>query len=122
MNRYKSHTVSVIGVKEILLLVFVLLSALPALKATGNFEKNICFPGPEYLSCIGCDSSATDSIILKCINELNRDSIGRYIQDLQAMGTRFKLASNHRDVALWIKNKFQSMGYLNATLDSFGSL
>ncbi|NCA74785.1 MAG: M20/M25/M40 family metallo-hydrolase [Alphaproteobacteria bacterium] len=119
MNRYKSHTVSIIGVKEILLLIFALLSAFPALKATANFEKNICFPGPEYLSRIGCDSSATDSIILKCINELNSDSIGRYIQDLQAMGTRFKLASNHRNVALWIKNKFQSMGYLNATLDSF---
>ena len=80
MNRYKSHTVSIIGVKEILLLIFALLSAFPALKATGNFEKNICFPAPEYLSRIGCDSSATDSIILKCINELNSDSIGRYIQ------------------------------------------
>lgn len=119
MNQNKLQTVSLIGIKEILLLFFALLSAFPALPATGNFEKKVPFPGPELLSYIENDSSATDSIILKCVNELNGDSIGRYIQDLQAMGTRFKLASNHKDVALWIKNKFQSMGYLNATLDSF---
>ncbi|GEM_PF-379541 len=60
-----------------------------------------------------------DSLISACIADINTDSITSYLQGLENFGTRFMLADNHRDVAVWIKNKFISMGYTNAVLDSF---
>jgi len=60
-----------------------------------------------------------DSIVENIISGICQDSISSFIQSLQYFGTRFYLAPNHRDVALWIKNKFISFGYNNTVLDSF---
>lgn len=62
---------------------------------------------------------ALDSIIDTCVTSINSDSIYAYLQQLENFGTRFCLANNHRDVAVWLQNKFISMGYLNTELDSF---
>jgi len=47
------------------------------------------------------------------------DSIQKYVQTLEDMGTRFALADNRRDVAMSILEKFESIGYTNVKLDSF---
>ncbi|PLX16678.1 MAG: hypothetical protein C0599_14650 [Salinivirgaceae bacterium] len=52
-------------------------------------------------------------------NEVNQDSLTSYVLSLQNLGTRYALANNRKDVALWIKSKFESFGYQNVILDSF---
>jgi len=47
------------------------------------------------------------------------DSIQKYVQTLEDMGTRFALADNRRDVAMSILEKFKSFGYTDVKLDSF---
>jgi len=64
-------------------------------------------------------SSRVDSLILLANAEINSDSLENYLLELQGMGTRFMLAPNHRDVAVWLKNKFISLGCQNVELDSF---
>ena len=113
------YSLSFIRIKQLLLLFFAILLTHTALPGSMNVRDFFCFPVNAYVHELRNDSTGTDSIILRCVDELSQDSIGRYIQDLQSMGTRFKLASNHRDVAIWIQNKFKSIGYLNADLDSF---
>ena len=63
--------------------------------------------------------SNQDSLIIKCLNEINPDSIKNSIQFLQDFGTRFMLDTNHRTVALSLKQKFENMGYQNTVMDSF---
>ena len=63
-------------------------------------------------------NNSIDSIIQRCISEINQDSIKATMQYLQDFGTRFSLAPNRKEVASWIQNKFISMGY-NTVLDSF---
>lgn len=53
------------------------------------------------------------------INDISSDSLESYVKWLEGMGTRFALADNRRTVAVEIKNRFRSMGYANARLDSF---
>ena len=53
------------------------------------------------------------------VDKVNADSIHSHIQALQDFGTRFCLADNHRDIAVWLKNKFISYGYSDTKLDSF---
>lgn len=53
------------------------------------------------------------------LDEINADSLKAHLNWLQAMGTRFALAENHRSVAVRIRNKFRQMGYADAGLDSF---
>jgi len=62
---------------------------------------------------------STDSLINSFIAQINADSLQSYMQDLENFGTRFLLANNRRDVALWIKDKFISFGYSDVRLDSF---
>lgn len=64
-------------------------------------------------------SKSSDSLILNSISCVNTDSIRRYIQKLQDFGTRFSGASNRKEVAKWIKNKFNSFGLQNVRIDSF---
>ncbi len=52
------------------------------------------------------------------LEEVNQDSLYNYILALQNLGTRYALADNTREVALWIKRKFESFGYENVVLDS----
>jgi len=59
-----------------------------------------------------------NDLINNCLADINADSIADYIISLEGFTTRFALADNHRDVAVWIKNKFESFGCV-AKLDSF---
>lgn len=60
-----------------------------------------------------------DSITLVLNNIMNPDSIKKTVVWMQAMGTRFALAPNNREVAIKIRNKFKQMGYPDSRLDSF---
>lgn len=60
-----------------------------------------------------------DSVIAQLINHVNTDSITSYINHLQNFGTRYALAPNRKEVAIWIKTKFEQFGYSNTLLDSF---
>lgn len=60
-----------------------------------------------------------DSVIAQLIAHVNTDSITSYITRLQNFGTRYALASNRKEVAIWIRDKFKQFGYNNSSLDSF---
>jgi Peptidase family M28/Secretion system C-terminal sorting domain/Fibronectin type III domain len=64
-------------------------------------------------------SSYIDSLITKHIEEVNQDSIFSYVKSLQDFGSRHALNENRKEVATWIKNKFQSFGIENVVIDSF---
>jgi leucyl aminopeptidase len=53
------------------------------------------------------------------LEEINSDSIKATIQWLQNYGTRFLKDTNHRSIAVWLQQKFISIGYQNTVLDSF---
>jgi hypothetical protein len=78
-----------------------------------------CVKFPPYESPEDNIQLRKDTTALALTNILSPDSIGVTIKWLQAMGTRFALADNHRTVALNIRNKFIKMGYFNSRLDSF---
>ncbi len=59
------------------------------------------------------------SQIQDVLYEISADSINASVQSLQNFGTRFALASNRREIAIWLKNKFISIGYADAVIDSF---
>lgn len=63
--------------------------------------------------------SNQDSLINKCLNEINPDSIRNSIQFLQDFRTRFMLDTNHRTIAYSLKQKFIDLGYQNSIIDSF---
>ena len=64
-------------------------------------------------------SNSLDSLIGLCIDEINPDSIKNTMQELQNFGTRFMLAPNRKEIALWLQNKFISVGCINTEIDSF---
>jgi len=88
------------------IIIFCLILLIPYLSFTQTINKN------DY-------KSISDSIVWELVSEINGDSLSSYIQSLQDFGTRFCLAPNRRDIAVWIKNKFISFGYINTVLDSF---
>ncbi len=45
--------------------------------------------------------------------------VGKDIEDLESFGTRYLYAENHREVSLWIKQKFINFGFENTMIDSF---
>lgn len=53
------------------------------------------------------------------LSEIQSDSIKATMQALQDFGTRYALAGNRREVAVWLRNKMISVGYTNAVIDSF---
>lgn len=65
------------------------------------------------------DAQRKEAITLKLNNEISADTLESLVAWMQAMGTRFALSGNHRDVAVQIKNRFIRFGYNNAKLDSF---
>ncbi|NVN95379.1 MAG: M20/M25/M40 family metallo-hydrolase [Bacteroidetes bacterium] len=73
----------------------------------------------EVLKAKSVNNNSIDSLINSCIAEIKKDSIKNTIQQLQNFGTRYMLAPNHKDVALYLQNKFISLGYNNTVLDSF---
>ena len=52
-------------------------------------------------------------------DEISADTLGSMVKWLQAMGTRFSLSDNHREIALKIRNRFRNMGYPDTRIDSF---
>lgn len=60
-----------------------------------------------------------DSLILANIDAVNADSIENTMLQLQNMGTRFMLAPNRKQVALWLKDRFESVGCPVTAIDSF---
>jgi hypothetical protein len=90
--------------KRILIIITVLI-----ISSVSYSQKNSKFEtGPSL-----------DSIIDTCLASISSDSILNNLQTLENFGTRFCLANNHRDVAVWLQNKYISMGYANTVLDSF---
>lgn len=73
------------------------------------------------ITCTKDDNEAAlrESTALKLMEEINADSLEAYVSWMEAMGTRFALAGNHRDVAQAISGKFKMLGYTNVRLDSF---
>jgi hypothetical protein len=65
------------------------------------------------------DAVRRESFTRKLTDDINADSLASYVAWMEAMGTRFALADNHRDVAVAISTKFKTMGYVNTRLDSF---
>lgn len=79
------------------------------------FQK--CFSQPQgYYT-----SPQLDNLISGFTSEINADSIRSTIQSLQDFGTRYAMADNRKDIALWLKNKFVSYGFVDCKLDSFVS-
>jgi len=65
------------------------------------------------------EAAAKEALIYQITGDIKADSIMGYVTWMQAMGTRFALANNHRNVAVSIKNRFINMGYTDTKLDSF---
>jgi bacterial leucyl aminopeptidase len=60
-----------------------------------------------------------EALVKKMLGEISADSIELYVTWLEGMGTRFTLSENRKQVAEKIRDRFISMGYNNASLDSF---
>lgn len=60
-----------------------------------------------------------DSLITAALARIEQDTMHSYVQSLQDMGTRFMIAPNRKEVAIWILNKFISFGITDVRLDSF---
>lgn len=77
-----------------------------------------------FLNSCSKDDTSTSGItfearIASIANNICEDSIQKYVQTLEDMGTRYALADNRRDVAMSILEKFESFGYTDVKLDSF---
>ena len=62
---------------------------------------------------------ANDPMITAMVNAVNADTLRKTLQQLQDWGSRCLLNDNHKDVAIWLMNKFLSYGYTDVKLDSF---
>ena len=60
-----------------------------------------------------------EAITLDLIEDISSDSLMSYVTWMQNMGTRFCLAENRRQVAVAIRDKYDSFGYTDTRLDSF---
>jgi leucyl aminopeptidase len=60
-----------------------------------------------------------EALIQDMLDEISADSLEADVTWFQDMGTRFTLTDNHRSVAVKIRNRFRSIGYPEARLDSF---
>ncbi len=60
-----------------------------------------------------------DSLITAVLQSINADSIEKNVQDLQNFNTRFALAGNQKEIALFLAERFEGMGYTDVKLDSF---
>ncbi|UCG61187.1 MAG: M20/M25/M40 family metallo-hydrolase [Candidatus Zixiibacteriota bacterium] len=64
-------------------------------------------------------SPTLDSVITDYLNAINQDSIASYMSQLVGFKTRFMLAENRRDIAVWIEQKFSEFGLTDVVIDSF---
>jgi len=58
-------------------------------------------------------------LITSLVAEVNADTLHKTLRQLQNWGSRCALNENHKDVAIWLMNKFLSYGYTDVKLDSF---
>ncbi len=58
-------------------------------------------------------------LITSLVAEVNADTLHKTLWQLQNWGSRCALNENHKDVAIWLMNKFLSYGYTDVKLDSF---
>ncbi len=65
------------------------------------------------------EETGLDSIIQNYLQEIDSNNIRSYMQGLVDFKTRFMLADNRKDIALWLAEKFESFGYDNVVIDSF---
>jgi bacterial leucyl aminopeptidase len=80
------------------------------------------FPVFLFVSCNKDDDkvyTAKELFTIDLNDAISSDSLKSYVQWMESMGTRFALASNRRDIAIKIRNRFRTFGYNNAVLDSF---
>jgi len=63
--------------------------------------------------------NSIDTAMNTFLEEINPDSIKATIQWLQNYGTRYARDTNHKSIAIWLQQKFISLGYQNTILDSF---
>lgn len=50
-----------------------------------------------------------DSVIVAALAMVNEDSLRSYVQSLQDMGTRYMIAPNRKEVAVWIMEKYLAL-------------
>ncbi len=83
------------------------------LKQNRNYYKN------EKYIYNSVQSEALDSLISSIVSNVDPVMVEGYIQGLQDFGTRHLANNNRKEVALWIKDQFELMGYTDVVLDSF---
>lgn len=65
------------------------------------------------------DPHSQDSTINAIISHISIDSIESNMRALEEYGNRFCIGPNHREQAMWIKEKYESFGFVNVEVDSF---
>lgn len=65
------------------------------------------------------ETKAQNNDILSATQMVNQDSIKSYIQHLENYGTRFMIAPNRLEIAVWLQNKFKSLGIDSVRIDTF---
>jgi hypothetical protein len=102
--------------KRIFLISFVVLIAAFNLPVHSEEKKPI--PADNSTKQFS-DDPALDSLISDYLVEIDSASIKTFMQGLVDFDTRFMLADNRRDVAIWIGDKFKSFGFTDVRIDSF---
>lgn len=64
-------------------------------------------------------TKALNDDILAATQLANKDSVESYIQHLENYGTRFMIAPNRLEIAIWLQNKFKSLGVDSVRIDTF---
>jgi hypothetical protein len=60
-----------------------------------------------------------EALTQKLNNQISADTLESMVTWMQNMGTRFALSDNHRIIAVKLRNRFRTMGYADARIDSF---
>lgn len=95
----------------------ILLAALMVFQPDKIYSSHEIHPG-QYAAKLGYDNPL-DSVISFYTGKVNADSIKYFMQQLENFGTRFCLAENRREVAIFIRDRLTGMGYTDTRLDSF---
>lgn len=64
-------------------------------------------------------NNSLDSTITELLSAINKDSIESVMRSLESFGTRETFQPNHREIAIWIQEKYIEYGYLETEIDSF---
>jgi len=91
-----------------------------------EFFRRRLFPALLVMSLAaflaGCEKEpemTREELVSYLSAQVSAENLESSVRWLEGMGTRFALAENRRDVAVKIRNRFISMGYHGASLDSF---